>query len=456
MQKRDARLAAGAEIAAEAELHAGKEAVPDVAAQILPARGGDGGIRREEADERLGDKLDEDDDRDAERAGDHRGVAQRETRALGLARADILRAERRDGREHRRRDEEEEADDLFDDADGGRVRQAAAVGDDRDDDERDLNKAVLQSDGHADLKELTHDGALRAKVRAADGDEPALQDDRERDEDAHRLRERGAERRARGAEVQRAHEVVVERDVDDAGDGDEVHGALAVTKAAEDRGDDVVRRDERNTDKADREIGERALHGLLRCGHDGDDTPAQREQQCRQRKRQQHEERDRVADGRGGALFVAAAGGLRDADRRAHRKADEHDCEHVHHLRADGDGGRAGDALKLADDEEVGHAVERLQKVREQIRQRKGHNVAKDAAGGEIVLHRKGLLISIAWSHHKLYNNCRVKRRFFRAEKSLTFPDSPVRRKASAPRRRPRARRARTRPSARSGTSPVR
>jgi len=49
VQKRDARLAAGAEIAAEAELHAGKEAVPDVAAQILPARGGDGGIRREEA-----------------------------------------------------------------------------------------------------------------------------------------------------------------------------------------------------------------------------------------------------------------------------------------------------------------------------------------------------------------------------------------------------------------------
>ena len=217
--------------------------------------------------------------------------------------------------------------------------------------------------------------------------------------------------------MQRAHEVVVERDVDDAGHGDEAHGTLAVAKAAEDRGDDVVRRDERNTDKADREIGERALHGLLRCGHDGDDTPAQREQQCRQRKSQQHEERDRVADGRGGALFVAAAGGLRDADRRAHRKADEHDCEHVHHLRADGDGGRAGDALKLADDEEVGHAVERLQKVREQIRQRKGQNVAKDAASGEIVLHRKGLLISIAWSHHKLYNNCRVKRRFFCAEK---------------------------------------
>ena len=82
------------------------------------------------------------------------------------------------------------------------------------------------------------------------------------------LVERQAERRARGAEVQRAHEVVVERDVDDAGHGDEVHGVLAVTKAAEDRGDDVVRRDERNTDKADREIGVRALHGLLRCGHD--------------------------------------------------------------------------------------------------------------------------------------------------------------------------------------------
>ena len=38
----------------------------------------------------------------AEGDGDHRGVAQRETRALRLARAQVLRAERGDGGEHRR------------------------------------------------------------------------------------------------------------------------------------------------------------------------------------------------------------------------------------------------------------------------------------------------------------------------------------------------------------------
>ena len=64
---------------------------------------------------------------------------------------------------------------------------------------------------------------------------------------------------------------------------------------------------------------------------------------------------------------VACADGLADADSRSHRKPDDHDREHMHHLRADGNRSRAGDALKLTDDEQVGHAVERLQKIRKQI-----------------------------------------------------------------------------------------
>ena len=268
MQKRQPRPAPGAEIAAEAELDAREQAVEDVAADVgrtgLHHRlvGGEGPHHTG------GDELHQKGHHRTEAHADGDGVPEDVVRPVVLARADVLGAQRRHGGEHGTGDEEEEADDFLYDAHRRRVGEAALVRHDGDEHEGHLNKAVLQSDGHADLKELTHDGALRAKVRAADGDEPALQDDRERDEDAHRLRERGAERRARGAEAERPHEEEVQPDVHHAGRGDEVHGALAVTKAAEDRGDDVVRRDERNTDKADREIGERALHGLLRCGHD--------------------------------------------------------------------------------------------------------------------------------------------------------------------------------------------
>ena len=58
MQERQRRLAAGAEIAAEAELDTGKEAVPDIAAQILPAGDGHRRVRREQSDPRLRRKLD--------------------------------------------------------------------------------------------------------------------------------------------------------------------------------------------------------------------------------------------------------------------------------------------------------------------------------------------------------------------------------------------------------------
>ena len=61
----------------------------------------------------------------------------------------------------------------------------------------------------------------------------------------------------------------------------------------------------------------------------------------------------------------------------------------MHDLGADGDGGGAGHALELTDDIEVGHAVEPLQKIGEEIGRREAEHVLSDAADGEI-LFREG------------------------------------------------------------------
>ena len=58
----------------------------------------------------------------------------------------------------------------------------------------------------------------------------------------------------------------------------------------------------------------------------------------------------------------------------------------------DGDGGGAVDAVELADDEQVGHAVQGLQKVGQQIGQGKIQNILKYAPGGQVSLHG-GLLL---------------------------------------------------------------
>ena len=136
VHERQLRAADGAEISAEAKVHAGKAAVEDIPAQIRPARRDDGRVMREERDDRFGDELDDDRDEHAEAERDGDGIPQRLQRAAGLARADVLRAERRHRREHGRRHEEQKADDLLHDADGGCVREAAAVGDDGDEQKR--------------------------------------------------------------------------------------------------------------------------------------------------------------------------------------------------------------------------------------------------------------------------------------------------------------------------------
>ena len=387
MQERQARFAARAEIAAEAKVDTGEHAVEDIAAQIVRAGSGRRRVGREQADDTRRAELDRDRRHDAEAEGQGNGIPEGLPRPLRLVRAEILRGEGRDGRQQRGRDEEDERDELLHDANRRRVGQAALVGDDRDDEKADLHKAVLREHRKANAQDLPHDGLLRAEIRLLQRDHAAFSDGKQRDEEAERLRERRAEGSPGGAHVQRAHEEIVQRDIRRAGDGDEVHGTLAVAHAAEDGAEDIIGRDERDAAEADGQIGGRAVDGLGGRGHDSRDGADEQEQDRRQRERHDSKQCDGIAGGLCGLRPVARADGAGDGDRGAHGESHEHDCQHVHDLRADGDRSRRGDALVLADDEQVGHAVERLQEIGKQIGQREADNVAENAAGGQILFH---------------------------------------------------------------------
>ena len=70
------------------------------------------------------------------------------------------------------------------------------------------------------------------------------------------------------------------------------------------------------------------------------------------------------------AAVFARTDGVADAHRDTHSQPHQHDRDHVHDLAADGHRRRARHTVKLADEEQVRHAVKRLQKVGEQVRQR--------------------------------------------------------------------------------------
>ena len=176
--------------------------------------------------------------------------------------------------------------------------------------------------------------------------------------------------------MQDSDEDDVEHDVGDTGDGNEVHRALRVPQASEDARNDVVGYDERDANETDIEIVLGSFDGFCGSFDEADDTLGSSNQYHGKEEREHHEERDGVANHRSCFPVVACTDGLSDYYRRTHRKTDDDDCEHVHHLRADADRRDAGNATVLADDEEVNHTIEYLHEIGEQIGQREGDDVA--------------------------------------------------------------------------------
>ena len=100
---------------------------------------------------------------DAVDDGDRGGVSQCLRRSLHPAGTDVLRRDGGYRGQHGRRYQEQRADHLFDDADSCRIVQATVVGDDRDDDEGDLDAAVLNRRRHSDAENAAEHGPIGAK-----------------------------------------------------------------------------------------------------------------------------------------------------------------------------------------------------------------------------------------------------------------------------------------------------
>lgn len=179
------------------------------------------------------------------------------------------------------------------------------------------------------------------------------------------------QRRAGRAQPEQADEQVIQRDIDDAGQRDKIHRGFGIAQTSENGTDDIVRRDERNSQKTYRQIARRSVNRLFRRGHGMNDQTDGQDQNGGQRDGQSHKQRRGVADVKSRAFFFVRADRLRDTDGGAHRQTDDHDCQHMHDLRSDGHGRNGGDGIVLADDKQVGHTVKRLQKVGNEIGNRK-------------------------------------------------------------------------------------
>ena len=172
-----------------------------------------------------------------------------------------------------------------------------------------------------------------------------------------------------GTEPERADEEKIKSDVANASNGDEIHGAFAVAHAPKNGGENIICRDKRNAEEADGEIRNGGCDRLRRRRHDGCDRAHRKKQKPHEHNGKAHKQRDGIPDALGGSFSVPRADGVCNADGCSHGKPDDHDREHVHNLRPDGDGGGIGNACELPDDEQIRHAVERLQKIGEKIRQ---------------------------------------------------------------------------------------
>ncbi len=79
-------------------------------------------------------------------------------------------------------------------------------------------------------------------------------DREERRNNAEGLGQRGSESRAGRTETEISDKQVIQGNIQHAGYRDKIHRAFGIAQTAEDRADDIICCDKRNSDKADRQI----------------------------------------------------------------------------------------------------------------------------------------------------------------------------------------------------------
>ena len=192
----------------------------------------------------------------------------------------------------------------------------------------------MQHNGHTDAQNALQKGFLRPKVTAMERKPHAAagQDHGQRKHNAQRLRKCGAQRSAHRAKAQKPHKIIIQHDIGKARGGNKKHGGFAVAHAAEDRADDIVRYNKRNTEKANRQIILRARNRSIGGGNQAHNAPARQQQKPGQCQRKCGKQHNGVSNDPADALFIAAAHSPGNAYGGAHGQPNHHHSDHVHHL----------------------------------------------------------------------------------------------------------------------------
>ena len=106
------------------------------------------------------------------------------------------------------------------------------IGDDRNDDKCNLDETACKAIGMPIFRIFPITGAAGLEILPLQNDALPSQNNDQRDDDADGLRERRAERRAGRPKTQNAHKEIVQTDIGNAGDGNKIHGTLAVAQTA--------------------------------------------------------------------------------------------------------------------------------------------------------------------------------------------------------------------------------
>lgn len=174
----------------------------------------------------------------------------------------------------------------------------------------------------------------------------------------------------------------VQKDIEQAGNGDENHGGSGISHAPEKAADGVIHNDEGNACKADGKVGPRILQCFCR-------RLQGREDEGHEEKEDEGKEEGKGDEKEGGASheaegFFIFPGSQAPGDGygASNGEACDDDDDHVHDLAADGYPGDRGGAIVLAGNEKVRHAVEGLEEAGCQVGEGKPHHFREKGAAG--------------------------------------------------------------------------
>ena len=155
-----------------------------------------------------------------------------------------------------------------------------------------------------------------------------------------------------------------------------------------------------------------SLGGFRRYTDKRDDVAHVQQQNNRQHKCNAREQRDDIADGSGRAVKPVRTDRTADGDSGPHGQTHDDHGEHVQHLASVRHSGDAVDPDELAGNEQIGHTIQRLQKIRQQVRQCKNNDGSQDIARRQILFHGLPVALLLGSSsstrNGKPYYCCRV------------------------------------------------